>query len=179
MQFKNFKVVAINEAELTSPCATHDKLVTLEATRRQLLQKEIQRVRRTEGDFIDTDFHQGFVQREEKLDYLTRLENELHELPEEAVTDDAFDGDKEGAKKKWGKLKFGAKFARGMGGKADEHHGMSNDDIVESIQPGFKRRKAQFLYRIETLEKEIVDCEQVSRERAKRRAVRAKTSNTP
>ena len=159
-EFKNFELRAISAAGLESEVVKHPSLVTLESTRRQLLQKEIQRVRRTEGDYIDTDFHQGFVQREEKLDYLGRLEAELHELPEEEVDGDIFGGDKAGAKKKWNKLKFGAQFTRGVGGKVDEHHNMTDDEIYESMQPGFIRRKKQFLYRIETLEKEIEECEQ-------------------
>jgi len=76
-----------------------------------------------------------------QLDYLGRLETELHELPEEEIDEETFGGDEKGAKKKWGKLKFGAKFSRGLGGHADETHGMSADQISESIMPGFIRRK--------------------------------------
>jgi len=95
------------------------------------------------------------VQREEKLDYLGRLEEELASLPEE-LDETLFVGSQGQAKKRWGKLKFGAAASRGLAFGANDGGGLADDDnINEALMPGYTRRKAQYTYRIKQLEEEI------------------------
>ena len=159
--FKNWEIRAITEAGLKSEPSTHANIRTKEPTRRQLVQKEILRTKQTQGEFIDSDFYQGFVQREEKLAFLGRLEEELASLPED-LDETLFVGSagQKKAKKRWGKLKFGAAASRGLGFGANGGKGLVDDDAInEQLMPGFTRRKTQFTYRIKQLEEEIEQLE--------------------
>ena len=152
--FRDWEIRALSECQLSSEPALHKPIRTKEPTRRQLVQKEILRTKQTQGDFIDSDFYQGFVQREEKLDYLGRLEEELAGLPED-LDESLFVGSQGQAKKRWGKLKFGAAASRGFG--FGNKGGVVRDDDAahEALMPGYSRRKKQYTYRIEELEREI------------------------
>ena len=153
--FRDWEIRAISDIGLVSEPMMHKELRTKEPSRRQLVQKEILRTKTTKGDYIDSDFYQGFVQREDKLDYLVRLEEELATLPDE-VESGAFVGTKGGAKKRWGKLKFGAGATRGFAvGKQRESILKNDDSTNEQLMPGYTRRKKQFTYRISELEKQI------------------------
>lgn len=94
--YREIQLCAKNESKLYSPCVFCEDVLTKEPTFYDTLLKEIDRVKfshskkssslskRSEEDnieYIDTDFfHRGMVQREEKQDYLMRLEKLKQEL---------------------------------------------------------------------------------------------------
>ena len=115
----NIKVHARTKADLDGESATIEKVTTLPPSMRELLVKEIQRVQEVEGDFVDTEFYTGFVQREYKPDYLARLKADLAEAYEaEKAALDISEEDQEKAKSRW-KTSAWARWARApRGGSA-------------------------------------------------------------
>lgn len=130
--FKSIQLTAINEAGL---CSKHVKIPdqkTKEASRWYLVRKEIERVTNQRQDFIDTDFYQGIVQRRSRLNYLNQLNLELSTLPPDIEYVDC-ELHSQGAS-----------------------YVSANDAAQgQGVLPGQKRRKDQFLFRINAIKEEI------------------------
>ena len=100
--YVNIEVRAKNKAGREGDAEKIDKVTTLPPSMRELLIKELKRAEAVEGDFVDTDFYQGFLQREYKRDYVARLKADLAEAyqmeKDIAVRDEASE---ELAKRRW------------------------------------------------------------------------------
>ena len=73
--YTNIRVHARTAADLESEPAVVKSVTTLPPSMRELLIKEIQRVQAVEGDFVDTEFYQGFLQREYEPGVISRRDD--------------------------------------------------------------------------------------------------------
>ena len=81
--YEDVRVTAVNAAGLRSAApARLKKVTTLPPSLRERLTTELKRVCSVEGAVVDTDFYQGFLQRENRADYVARLEEDLEEALE-------------------------------------------------------------------------------------------------
>jgi len=142
---KNIAFRAINEAELESESVSCPDLMTLDATFAQLLLKEIERVKGSDDDFIDSDLLTGVVQREERWQYLRRLEEEVKKLGPEAD---------------WKQVERNS----ALPAKDEPTSSLGNtqmngnDAVLADIVPDYERRKLQYLYRMRRIKEDINDC---------------------
>ena len=158
--YKNIKLVAINAAELRSQPSEIKLIHTKPPSMRQRLQKELQRAKQWEGENIDTEFYTGFMQRENREDYIQRLEQDLAVVIEQGEEDtSAAEALSVSKNRRWKQLKL----ARSMTAKLpDVHHEDTDAEaIYERIIPGYHTRKIQFEYRVKKLEEAIVECERL------------------
>ena len=158
----NIKIVARTKADLDSAPALIAKVTTAPPSMRDLLVKEIQRVQSVEGDFVDTEFYTGFVQREYKPDYLARLKADLAEAY--AAENEARDVDEETKaehKARWKKgmlTTFGAKaFAESAPEPEAE---IDEETLMERAVPDYGRKRRQFEHRLKALEQGISKAEE-------------------
>ena len=109
---------------------------------RELLVKEIQRVQEVEGDFVDTEFYTGFVQREYKPDYLARLKADLAEAYEaEKAALDVSEEDQEKAKSRWKTSALGTMGARAFAEAAPEPEEEEDEEtLMERAVPDYARK---------------------------------------
>lgn len=84
--YKSFAFCVTNAAGFKSPTIHHSNIETHIPSRLYRIEKEIERVKSSQDEFVDTDFLQGTVQREERMDYLKRLMQEMELLQKGAVT---------------------------------------------------------------------------------------------
>ncbi|CAM9121509.1 unnamed protein product, partial [Chrysoparadoxa australica] len=111
---------------------------------------ELKRAQLVKGEWIDTDFYKGFMQRERKDDYIAQLEKDWEIMVageggntdaqgDEAAASDAVEPNHECL--------------------LEENRKKEEELVIESVYPGFKRRKAQFEYRLRRLKEQIEECE--------------------
>ena len=123
---------------------------------RELLVKELQRAQAVEGDFVDTDFYQGFLQREYKADYMARLKADLAEAY--AAEKDAIEKDEvkeEAAKKRWAAGRMSVASARMFASNAEDAYERNKPEdeetSMEKAVPEYKRKRTQFEHRLKQL----------------------------
>ncbi|CAM9479254.1 unnamed protein product, partial [Phaeothamnion confervicola] len=145
--------------------ATASSFWTLPPTRRQLVSDELARARAFKEDFIDTDFYSGFMQRENRDIYVTRLTAELKSI-------DDSEGRKEGAEEVVRRESLHAR-----AGAAEAERKRQEAAIIEAIYPGYRGRKAQFKYRLGRLAEQIQACEDARLRCIGERAVLAQRLN--
>ena len=109
------------------------------------LKEEIERVKTCTHQFIDGDFLQGTVQREEKHDYLHRLVKELESI--ESVTSET----RRHASKSMNAVTSGVSYQSAEDTVHDEY----NQDLASQHISDFERRRNQFQFRIAAIEKEL------------------------
>ena len=89
--YQNFELRAINTTNLQSDPSCHHDIQTKSPTYLYRLQKEMERVELCSDTFIDADFLQGTMQRENRYEYLQILKKkmeQLNDLPKAKDNDD-------------------------------------------------------------------------------------------
>lgn len=128
------------------------KVTTMPPSMREMLQKELQRATSVDGEFVDTDFYQGFLQRELKKDYVARLRADLAEayaIEKDAVVRD--EASQEQAKKRWAAGRSTVASAR-MFAMTDEPEEEDEETRMVKAVPEYKRKRTQFEHRLKQLE---------------------------
>lgn len=158
--YVNIEVRAKNKAGQEGDAEKIDKVTTLPPSMRELLIKELKRAEAVEGDFVDTDFYQGFLQREYKRDYVARLKADLAEAyqmeKDIAVRDEASE---ELAKRRWAASKSIVGSARMFAMVDEPPEELSEEAQMEKAVPEYKRKRTQFEHRLKQLEKQIEKAE--------------------
>ena len=149
--YRNIRVHARTKAELDGESATIEKVTTLPPSMRELLVKEIQRVQEVEGDFVDTEFYTGFVQREYKPDYLARLKADLAEAyAAEKAALDISEEDQAKAKSRWKTSALGTMGARAFAEAAPEPEEEEDEEtLMERAVPDYARKRRPVEHRLQ------------------------------
>eukprot|EP00903_Cladosiphon_okamuranus_P006314 g6190.t1 len=111
------------------------------------LTDELKRARAATGGWIDTDFYKDFMQRENREDYIAKLERDLASLPNGAA--DETDSDNE-----WMPSQAETQSQRSLvpnRSVMEDERLKQQEEFLESVFHGYKRRKAQFEYRLKRL----------------------------
>ncbi|KAJ1448750.1 fibronectin type III [Pelagophyceae sp. CCMP2097] len=165
--YEHVAIAALSVKRLLSPfCRLGGVITTLPPSARALLETELARAAAVRGDFLDTDFYQGFLQREAKADYVSRLESDLQqtieaELRESLATPPADGVEQEEADEL---LEEAAVLSAAESVKASAYVPTADeDDEAEAcaLVPGYLLQRGQFEHRLEALRVGILDAEKV------------------
>ncbi|CAM9311890.1 unnamed protein product, partial [Ectocarpus sp. 8 AP-2014] len=108
---------------------------------------ELRRARAATGGWIDTDFYKDFMQRENRERYIARLERDLEGLPVELAGEEDSDEDIVPSQAE-GENEQTPVSNRNL---AEEERLKQQEELLESVFHGYKRRKFQFEVRLRRL----------------------------
>ncbi|CAM9638943.1 unnamed protein product, partial [Ectocarpus fasciculatus] len=174
---KDLTLRAIGQSGMASAAVFAPTFTTLPPGNRQRIMDELRRARAATGGWIDTDFYKDFMQRENREEYIARLERDLESLPVEQAGEE--DSDEEVATSQAeGEKKETPVSNRNL---AEEERLKQQEELLESVFHGYKRRKSQFEVRLRRLHEQastIEECEETRLAHIGLRAVLAQQLNS-
>ncbi|CAM9114367.1 unnamed protein product [Scytosiphon promiscuus] len=171
---KDISLRAIGESGMASAAVFAPVFTTLPPGQRQRITDELRRARAATGGWIDTDFYKDFMQaRENREDYISKLERDLGSLP--AGSADNEDSDEESASSQVRTIHSSQRepIPDRMVARTEQERLRQQEDLLESVFNGYKRRKAQFECRLKRLREQIEECEETRLAHIGHRAVLA------
>ncbi|CAM9361466.1 unnamed protein product [Ascophyllum nodosum] len=167
--YKDITLRAIGASGLASLPVRVPDFTTLSPGRRQRICDELSRARAATGVRIDTDFYKGILQRENREDFIAKLEKDLANLPHEDESDR--DSHESGAGLQVLPRDGVVTCAHFSTFIVQQEFRSQEEELFEAVLKGYKKKKIQFEYRLKRLREQVDECEENRLEHINQRAV--------